>query len=175
MQNTSWLYCFAVFGIRRCKSVYLVSPEKGNFPTRLCWREATRCKAKPGNSPPAYPLATCFFLSISQFIGSPASIESSYLFAWPCTSIAHLVVCRRRRPSECHANYKASIAGRFCPQNWLPRQRPRYLCNNKPHFVRHTVMRTANWEQNKHRQLNGSLKTRNLHEKFKASSDRVPD
>ena len=37
---------------------------------------------------------------------------------------ALLVVCRRRHSSECHANYKVSIADRFCPQNWLPWQRP---------------------------------------------------
>ena len=33
------------------------------------------------------------------------------------------VACRRRRPSECHANYKEWNGGRSCPQNWLPRQR----------------------------------------------------
>ena len=42
----------------------------------------------------------------------------------PCTATALLVVCRRRRPSECHANYKVGIGGRFCPHNRFPRQRP---------------------------------------------------
>ena len=42
----------------------------------------------------------------------------------PCIAIALLVVCRRRRPSECHASYRVSIGGRFCPQNWLPWQHP---------------------------------------------------
>jgi len=28
---------------------------------------------------------------------------------------AAFVVCRRRRPSECHANYEVLIGGGFCP------------------------------------------------------------
>jgi len=37
---------------------------------------------------------------------------------------ALLVVCRRRRPSECHANYKVWNGGRLCRKKWLPQQRP---------------------------------------------------
>jgi len=62
-------------------------------------------------------------LLIGQLIGSPTSIESGNLSA-PCIAIVLIVVCRRRRPSECHSNYKVCIGGRLCPQNWLPRQRP---------------------------------------------------
>jgi len=39
----------------------------------------------------------------------------------PCITIALLGVCQRRRPSECHTNYKVCIGGGFCPQNWLQR------------------------------------------------------
>ena len=51
---------------------------------------------------------------------------SNQVICLPAPSIATvlLVVCRRRRPSECHANYKVWIEGRFCPQNCLLRQRP---------------------------------------------------
>jgi len=57
-------------------------------------------------------------------LGSPASIESGNGLPAPSIATALLVVRRRRRPSECHANYKAWNGGQICPQNWLPRQRP---------------------------------------------------
>ena len=76
-------------------------------------------------------------LLIGQLIGSPASVESRDLFLpAPCTAIALLVVCRRRRPSECHANYKVRDGCRFCLQNWLPWQRPlRDRRNNFRSFI----------------------------------------
>jgi len=44
----------------------------------------------------------------------------------PCIAIALLVVCWRRRPSECQANCKVGMEVDLglCPQNWLSRPRP---------------------------------------------------
>ena len=87
----------------------------------------TRCEAKHGCSPPTVPLTTCYLLLICFVTGSPASIECNDVICLPspCIAMALLVVYWRRHPSECHLNCcKAWNKGRFCPQNWLPRQRP---------------------------------------------------
>jgi len=83
----------------------------------------TRCKAKPVGSPPAYPPRRLLIMLLIG-PGSPASIESGNGLPAPSIATALLVVRRRRRPSECHVNYKARNGGQICPQNWLPRQRP---------------------------------------------------
>ena len=66
----------------------------------------TRCKAKPVGSPPAYPPRRLLIMLLIG-LGSPASIESGNGLPAPSIATALLVVRRRRRPSECHANYKA--------------------------------------------------------------------
>jgi len=35
-------------------------------------------------------------------------------------TLRDVALCRRHRPSDCHANYKVREGGRFCQQNWLP-------------------------------------------------------
>jgi len=51
--------------------------------------------------------STSYHRHICYLIGSPVSMESGNLFACaPLTNKAILLLCRRRRPSECYENYK---------------------------------------------------------------------
>jgi len=69
--------------------------------------------------------ALCVILNLFKNLRSRIAIVRS---AWRQPNsrrgTSSYALCPRRRPSECHANYKVREGGRFCPQNWLPRQRP---------------------------------------------------
>ena len=74
-----------------------------------------RCKAKPDCSPPGYPSNRLFIIFIKLARLRPPN--QVFCLPAPCIAIALLVVCRRRRPSECHANYRVWIGCRFCHGN----------------------------------------------------------
>jgi len=56
-----------------------------------------------------YTLVTCYL------IGPRRPSNQVICLPVPCTAIAILVVCRRRRPSECHADYKVWNGGSILP------------------------------------------------------------
>jgi len=105
----------------RRRSCYLHIPLRLK-PRSLNW---TRRKAKPDRSPSGYP-SNRLLIIVNLLLNWLASVcwIRHFVLPAPCIAIALLVVCRRRRPSECRVNSKVSIGSRFWPQNWLPRQRP---------------------------------------------------